>query len=140
VPERRGGFSFFGRFANLRKEAFNVDIISRNVRNTVDHIAPTAVIVPTLSGRTARMVTRFKLPVWIAAVSPNPATCSHLQFSYGVSPVHTPDHPDDWGTFARQWAAHENLPGGYMILTEGPSTDNPHANPRLEIINTEEEE
>jgi len=23
VPERRGGFSFFGRFANLRKEAFN---------------------------------------------------------------------------------------------------------------------
>jgi hypothetical protein len=26
VPERRGGFSFFGRFANLRKEAFNEEL------------------------------------------------------------------------------------------------------------------
>jgi pyruvate kinase len=116
-----------------------VDIISRNVRRTVERITPEAVIVPTLSGRTARMVARFKLPVWIAAVSPTAATCAQLQFSYGVSPIHIADHPDDWSAFARQWVASENLPEGYVILTEGPSTDHPHANPRLEIIRTTEE-
>ena len=121
------------------KDSHLVDLISRNVRQTVDHIAPVAVIIPTLSGRTARMVARFKLPIWIAAVSPDLATCSQLQFSYGVSPVHAPDHPDDWSAFAREWAARENLPEGYIILTEGPSLDNPHANPRMEIISTMEE-
>jgi pyruvate kinase len=113
-----------------------VDVISRNVQQTVDHISPISVIIPTLSGRAARMVTRFKLPVWIVAVSPNPSTCSELQFSYGVTSVLAADHPEDWNIFAKEWAARENLPEGYIIMTQGPSADNPHANPRLEIINT----
>lgn len=120
------------------RDSHLVDIISRNVRQTVDHIAPSAVVVPTLSGRTARMVARFRLPVWVVAASPNPATCCHLQFSYGVKPVHVPESPDDWSVFAQQWAAQENLPAGDVILTEGPSRHNPHANPRMEIIRAAE--
>jgi len=111
-----------------------VDLISRNVRYTVEHIAPTAVIVPTVTGYTARMVSRFKLPIWIAAVSPEETTCYGLQFSYGVSPVHLPDHAQDWNTFARQWVKNEGLAEGWVVLAEGPSRDHPKANHRLEII------
>jgi pyruvate kinase len=49
------------------------------------------VIIPTASGDSARMVARFKLPVWISAVSPDEAACAGLQFSYGVAPVYAPE-------------------------------------------------
>jgi pyruvate kinase len=111
-----------------------VDFVSRTVNDTVAHLAPTAVIVPTVTGHTARMVSRFMLPVWIAAVSIEEETCQGLQFSYGVSPVHAPEPPRDWNTFARQWARHEGLADGVMVLAEGPSQNHPRANHRVEII------
>jgi pyruvate kinase len=111
-----------------------MDLISRNVAQTVAHLAPAAVIVPTITGYTARMVSRFKLPVWIAAVSPEEVTCHGLQFSYGVSPVHAPEYPADWNMFAARWAQNEGLAGGLVVLTEGPSRDHPGKNPRLEIF------
>jgi pyruvate kinase len=125
-----------GPFADYDREGdvHLMDLISRNVRQTVDHLAPAAVIVPTVTGYTARMVSRFKLPVWIAAVSPEEATCQALQFSYGVSPVHEPEHPSDWDAFAGRWAQNEGLPAGLIVLTQGPSKHNPRTNPRLEII------
>jgi pyruvate kinase len=111
-----------------------LDLVSRNVQYTVAHLAPTAVIVPTVSGNTARMISRFKLPVWIAAVSPEESTCHGLEFSYGVSPFHAQEHSRDWETFARRWVQREGLADGLVVLTEGPSRDNPIANHRLEII------
>jgi pyruvate kinase len=112
-----------------------VDLISRNVRHTVARLAPTAVLVPTATGYTARMVSRFKLPVWIAAVSPEETTCHGLQFSYGVSPVHAPRPPhSDWSGFARRWVRSEGLSPELVVLTEGPSRRHPQMNPRLEII------
>ena len=111
-----------------------VDLVSRTVNDTVAHLAPMAVIVPTRTGRTARMVSRFMLPVWIAAVSTEERTCQGLQFSYGVSPVHAPEPPRDWNSFARQWARDEGLADGVMVLAEGPSQNHPRANHRVEII------
>jgi pyruvate kinase len=111
-----------------------VDLISRNVQHTVAHLAPTAVIVLTATGYTARMVSRFKLPVWIAAVSSEEATCDGLQFSDGVSPVHALEHSGDWSAFIRRWVRNEGLAEGLVVLTEGPSRDNPEVNPRLEIF------
>ncbi len=110
------------------------DLISRNVRQTVARLGPTAVIVPTLTGYTARMVSRFKLPVWIAAVSPEEAACHGLQFSYGVSPIHAPEHPLDWSAWAGSWVRSEELPLDRVVLMEGPSERNPETNPRMEII------
>jgi pyruvate kinase len=111
-----------------------VDLISRNVRQTVAHLAPTAVLVPTATGMTARMVSRFKLPVWIAAVSAEEATCQGLQFSYGVSPAQLAEHPGDWRAFARRWVQNEGLAETVVVLTEGPSARNPQTSPRIEII------
>lgn len=80
------------------------------------------------------MISRFKMPVWIAAVSPEEATCQGLQFSYGVSPIHAPEHSPDWNTFSRQWVQREGLAVGLVVLAEGPSRNHPTANHRLEII------
>jgi pyruvate kinase len=80
------------------------------------------------------MISRFKLPVWIAAVSEDEVICRGLQFSYGVSPVHTPEYSDDWNTFARSWVNSSGLLEELVVLTAGSSLCNPHTNPRLEII------
>ncbi len=119
---------------HLLKDAHLVGLISRNVQQSVALLAPTAVIVPTASGFTARMISRFKLPVWIAGVSPHDATCHGLQFSYGVSPVHLPEECSDWNGFARTWVGSEGLPEGLIVLTAGSSCRHPQTNPRLEII------
>ncbi|MEO8049169.1 MAG: pyruvate kinase [Acidobacteriota bacterium] len=110
------------------------DLISRNVHHTVGNLAPAAVIVPTASGYTAQMVSRFRLPVWIVAVSPEETTCQGLQFTYGVTPVRMPEYPHDWNEFARRWVRSASLPETLVVLTEGLSRNNPQRNPRMEII------
>jgi len=111
------------------------DLIALCVETTLRHASPAVVIVPTRSGSTARSIARFRLPVWITAVSSLESTCQNLQFSYGVHPVHAPEHPEDWKAFAREWLREHNMDGNLVILTEGPSSKHPEANNRMEIIN-----
>ncbi len=110
------------------------DIIATSVESTLNRITPTTVIVPTHSGTTARSIARFKLPVWTTAVSSVEKTCQDLLFSYGVLPVHEPDHPDDWKSWARNWFKSHELFEDLVVLTEGPSTKHPHRNNRMEIF------
>jgi pyruvate kinase len=110
------------------------DLVALSVKSTLERVAPATVIVPTLSGATARKIARFRLPVWITAVSPQEKTCQDLQFSYGVWPLYEPDYPEDWKTFARNWLQSQNLEGKLVVLTEGPSPKNPNANNRMELI------
>jgi pyruvate kinase len=110
------------------------DLIALNVETTLEHISPAAVIVPTRSGASARSITRFRLPVWIVGVSSQETTCQRLQFSYGVYPVHEPDHPEDWRVYARNWFNSYGVSGNLALLTEGPSSKHPDANHRMEII------
>jgi pyruvate kinase len=92
------------------------------------------VIVPTRSGATARSITRFRLPVWITAVSSQQKTCQDLMFSYGVCPVCEPDHPENWRKWAKNWLKSLNTEGSLVVLTEGPSEKRPDRNNRMEII------
>ena len=117
-----------------RDQVSLTDLISLSVETTLEHIAPAAVFVPTHSGATARRITRFRLPVWIVAVSSQEATCQRLQFSYGVYPVHEPDHPDDWNAYVREWLRAHEVEGNLVVLTEGPSAKRPETNNRVEII------
>ena len=110
------------------------DLIAFSVETTLERVSPAAVFVPTRSGYTARSITRFRLPVWIAAVSSQESTCQGLQFSYGVYPAHEPEHPEDWRGFARQWLQKHGVEGDLVILTEGPSAMYPETNNRMEII------
>jgi len=111
------------------------DFISRSVNHTVDILQPVAAIVPTTSGHTARMISRFKLPVWIAAVSPDPVVCQGLQFSYGVYPCQEDTEGKDWNAFCRRWMQDQGLSEkGLAVLLQGPSPTHPNANPSLELI------
>jgi pyruvate kinase len=119
----------------FEEEDFSLpDLIAISVEATLERVSPAAVIVPTRSGASARSLTRFRLPVWITAVSSQVKTCQGLQFSYGVFPVHEPEHPDDWTGFAREWLRTHGVVGDLVILTEGPSSKHPEANNRMEII------
>jgi pyruvate kinase len=110
------------------------DLIAFSVETTLERISPAAVFVPTHSGYTARSIARFRLPVWIAAVSSQEATCQGLQFSYGVYPVHEPEHPENWKSYVRKWLRDHEVEGEFAVLTEGPSTKHPETNNRMEII------
>ena len=110
------------------------DLIAVSVEAAMERVSPAAVIVPTRSGASARSLTRFRLPVWITAVSSQAKTCQGLQFSYGVFPVHEPEHPDNWRGFARNWLRTHGVDGELVILTEGPSSKHPEANHRMELI------
>ena len=111
------------------------DLIARSVVTTSQRITPAAVIVPTHSGATARRITRFRLPVWITAVSSYEKTCQDLLFSYGVFPVCEPEHPTDWRSWIRKWLKVQELSGQLVVMTEGPSRKHPERNNRMEIVN-----
>jgi len=110
------------------------DLIAISVEAALERVSPAAVIVPTRSGASARSIARFRIPMWVTAVSSLESTCQGLQFSYGVFPVHEPDHPEDWKPFARDWLRSHGLDGKLVILTEGPSSRHPETNNRMEII------
>jgi pyruvate kinase len=113
-----------------------VDLIAVSIENILAKIdSPAAVLSPTASGYTARSLTRFRLPVWILAVSAAKRTCRELMFSYGVHPILEGEHPDDWTAYARSYASAYGLEGSCIIQTEGPSPDHPAANHKMEIIN-----
>lgn len=123
----------FGR----NKHISAMDLIALSVESTLERTSPATVMVPTLSGATARSISRFRLPVWVTAVSPEHATCQQLQFSYGIYPVYEPEYPDSWNTFARDWLRLHGTAGHLVVLTEGPSPLHPEANHRMELIEIE---
>lgn len=112
-----------------------IDFIAVSIENLLENIdSPAAVLTPTASGYTARSITRFRLPVWILAVSPSHKTCQELQFSYGVWSIAEEAHPGDWTDYATHFAKTHNLPGKCILQTEGPSPDHPNTNNKIEFI------
>jgi pyruvate kinase len=112
----------------------SVDLIALSVYHTIERMCPRAVVVPTSSGATARNVGRFRLPVWITALSPSEATCQALQFSYGINPVAVDEDRSEWSSFVRRWLADRGITDGQALLTQGPSPQNPCGNQRMEIL------
>jgi pyruvate kinase len=120
--------------SETRDQANVVELIALSVQYTLDRIQPAAILVPTLSGSTVRNITRFRLPVWITAFSPNEATCQTLQFSYGINPVLVEQDLPDWDAFCKQWLKSQGITSGLALLTQGPSELNPGGNHRMEIL------
>ena len=121
----------YGRDGTVSK----TDLIALSVHYTLERSTPAVVFVPTASGATARNVTRFRLPVWITAVSRDESTCQQLLFSYGIYPVHEANHPEAWKAYADNWLQSHGVEGDFALLTEGPSPEHPEVNHRMEIIN-----
>jgi pyruvate kinase len=110
------------------------EAISMVVEHALETVPAAAVFVPTLSGRTARMISRYKPAVWLAAVGYDPAVCQGLMFSYGVHPIHSPQDPDNWRDYALRWVREQELSGRIAVLVAGPSVRNPNINYRIEFL------
>jgi pyruvate kinase len=110
------------------------EAIAAVVEHALETVPCAAVFVPTRTGTTARMISRFKPGVWIASLSRDPVVGQGLAFSYGVHPVDLVEEPDNWREFARGWMREQQLPGAIAMLVAGPSTRNPDANHRIEIM------
>jgi len=110
------------------------DLIAMSVQNSVERLPAVAVLTPTYSGTTARRIARFRLPVWVMAMSTREATCQALQFSYGVYPLHEVEYQEDWEAYARHWLTQQGVTQGMAVLTQGPSSQHPGATNNMRII------
>jgi pyruvate kinase len=110
------------------------EAIAAVVEHALDTVSCAAVFVPTKSGTTARMISRFNPAVWNIALSREDAVCQGLAFSYGVHPVQIDEDPEDWREFAADWLREHQLPGAVAMLVAGPSSRNPSSNHRLEFL------
>jgi len=110
------------------------DAIACIVETALDIVRWAAVFVPTLSGTTARMISRLNPSQWIVALSRDPAVCQGLVFSYGVEPVQMLEDPKNWSDFVQAWLGEHQIPGHVALLVAGPSSRHPEANYRLEFV------
>jgi pyruvate kinase len=110
------------------------DLIAVNIENVLARMSVAGVVVPSRTGDTARRLARLRLPAWVAAPTLEERTCQGLHLSYGVFPVKLDKLPREWRSWARGWLAENDLPGEYLVLYEGPSTDRPEVVQRLEVV------
>jgi pyruvate kinase len=110
------------------------DAIASVVDDALKTVPCAAVFVPTRTGATARLISRFNPPVWIVSLSRDPVVCQALVFSRGVEPIQLAEHPRSWREFAEAWLRENQLPGTIAMLVAGPSPREPDANYRIEFL------
>jgi pyruvate kinase len=117
-----------------QKPSTPAEAIASVVEHALEAVPPAALFVPTRTGMTARLISRFKPSPWIVAVSRHPGVCRGLAFSYGVCPVELAEDPENWRDFARGWIREHRVSGSIAMLVAGPSEHHPDANHRIEFM------
>jgi pyruvate kinase len=120
---------------DLTASMLPLHLISVSVESSLEYLKPAAVFARTDSGKSARRLAAFRLPVWTVAISPSAKACQDLLFSCGVIPVLEAEPPGSWNAYVKNWVRSHNLPGSFVILTQRPSANDPESNHRMEIIN-----
>jgi pyruvate kinase len=117
-----------------RKPSTAAEAIASVVEMALETVPCAALFVPTRSGTTARMISRFKPAVWIIALTHDPVVRRALAFSYGVEPLDLNEEPEHWRDFAAEWLRKHETPGSVAMLVAGPSDRHPENNHRLEFM------
>ena len=116
--------------------------VAEGIASVVEHSLETVpcagVFVPTQTGTTARMISRFKPSAWVVAVAADATVLPGLIFSYGVFPFPLEQEPENWREFAQRWLQEHELRGAVAILVAGPSPRDPNANHRIEFLRVAE--
>ncbi len=100
VPEPEGGITM-GK------------VMSRMAYMTADQIKAMVILVPTLSGHTARMISTFRPEQAVIAVTPNPSVQRQLLLNWGVIPLLVPKIADDSEEMIQN-AVKSTLEAGYV--------------------------
>jgi pyruvate kinase len=124
------------RLAPLRqaKPATAAEAAATLVEHALDTVPCAAVFVPTCTGNTARMISRFNPPVWIVALCSDPAVGQGLAFSYGVHAETWSGDGETWRDVAARWLGEHRVPGAVAMLVAGPTPRDPGANHRIEFL------
>lgn len=127
---------FFGTEFSIKNE---MDAISHSVCNMAIDIDAKAIVVCSISGMTARMVSRFRPPVDILGLSVNEKTRHQLSLSWGLMPVMCEVYPSAEVLFyeAKNIAIKELglKPGDKIVIAGGTSVISGHTNTiRVETV------
>ncbi len=114
--------------------AGKAEAVAGLVDEALDRLPCAAVVVPSRTGATARLLSRGKPPVWIVALCSTPAAARDLLFSWGVHPVPLDHPPDDWDVFAHDLFPADTDRGKTVLLVTGPRLGRPGASHRIEFI------
>ena len=102
----------------------NLDKISHAVCSMALDVDAKAVVVCSVSGKTAMLVSRFRTPVDIVGMTTDPKIWRRLSMSWGVTPVLAEEYPNmDVLMFFAKKKAQESLgleEGSNVIITGGP--------------------
>ncbi len=119
------------------KQFYHFDFRIKNTLDAISHatcgmaidIEAKAIVVCSISGMTARMVSRFRGPVDILGLTVNEDTWRKLALSWGVTPVMSPEYDsvDVLFHYAKQ-AARDTFhlqKGDHMVITGGRPNGHP---------------
>lgn len=110
------------------------DALARVVEFSLTMATFSAVLVPTRTGTTARMISRFKPSEWVVAISQDSAVSQGLQFSYGILPRVLDKEPESWGVFLKEFLKGHCPSPSLALLVAGPSAAHPDNHHRLEFF------
>ena len=99
-------------------------LIAVGIEASLKYLQPAVVVVPSVTGATARGLASLHLPTPVVAVSADERTCQDLLFSYGVVPVLERKPPASWPKYLKSWVRQHGLAGEFAILTKRPATGN----------------
>ncbi len=101
-----------------------MDAISHSTCSMAIDVDAKAIVVCSVSGKTAMMVSRFRCPVDIIGFTTDPTVCRKLSLSWGVTPVMTDQFNNMDVMFYHALAAAKKTleleKGDHVILTGGP--------------------
>lgn len=119
----------------LRKDSSLLsDSISISVQQTVQSLSSSAVFAHTVTGHIVRMISRFKIPVWIVSVTENMKVYRSLNFTYGAYPILVAQEPQQWDELIKHHLDMVGIGCGTVLLVDVPSKERPHAHHKIEII------
>jgi pyruvate kinase len=112
------------------------DTVSKAVQRICQEMPVDKVVTLTRSGYTARMISRFKIPQQIIAVTPDKRVKKQLELSYGVYPVHADYLKEDDRILATANKLHSTgliRDKDTVLFTAAFRTVQPHSSNLIEI-------
>jgi len=128
------GLNELRALTRVRDPATTAEAIASVVEHALETVTCAAVIVPSRTGGTARMISRFKPGAWIVSVSGDRAVCQAMAFSYGVHAVEQVESVDNWAEFAGRWVRAHGVRGTRAMLVAASSEQVSEGSYRIEIM------
>lgn len=112
------------------------DIVSLNAVEVVQALKIHYIMIPSQSGSTPRLISRFKPDCWIISFGGNEKTNNLLTLSYGVCPIFMENKTDRWLDMIMKFMDNSGLAqrDDRLILVEGVSTGQMNGADSLKII------